>query len=542
MAVETHFSPLIAFAKLELKDDRRNWGNFPIYVKATGGVREMPYVERENLIAAIRNYLLNSTNCPFFFRGDFARVISGEEEGIFSWAGVNLLMNTLIDSHDRGNGAVKPIVDTYGVLDLGGASTQISFFVQSQDILEGLFKLQLGSQRHWNVYTRSFLQFGHVSARKRHFQLLAAGAFPMDCPQSVSSPEVGADSIGVQLPVSSIQRGVPQDLYSNEIEVVDYCLFSGYNETVFRDDSNLHILHDHSVSKCCLVNDSIVMLSHLNGSRVENYNYSRGVSIHGPAKPDSDQFDKCFTSLVPLMEKRLQGLCSFTYSGQCSIGGSYQPSLPTGTARYKFIGTSSYRYVWRFLQLPETVRLSVYRDKARAVCSMNFDEVTEYVKKNSQLQNTTVSNMLPYYCFMASYYLVLLQEGYGFTMEDSLTVKDQIDGHKVGWPLGAMLYEINALPWAYSPPLDRYSVSIPWYVALLVIGCSMALGYVLCSAMKSGSLLTIIQSMWFLRNTENGHIDNVKLESTELLSPKSNFEYNQRDDPNIYSGKSYQSL
>lgn len=52
-----------------------------------------------------------------------------------------------------------------GTLDLGGASTQIAFFVPSLDIQEGLFKLQLGGQKQWNVYTKSFLQFGIVSAR-----------------------------------------------------------------------------------------------------------------------------------------------------------------------------------------------------------------------------------------------------------------------------------------------------------------------------------------------------------------------------------------
>ena len=54
-------------------------------------------------------------------------------------------------------------LDTFGTVDLGGSSAQIAFFVPSQDISEGLFKFQLGGQKHWNVYTKSFLQFGWVS-------------------------------------------------------------------------------------------------------------------------------------------------------------------------------------------------------------------------------------------------------------------------------------------------------------------------------------------------------------------------------------------
>lgn len=54
---------------------------------------------------------------------------------------------------------------------------------------------------------------------------------------------------------------------------------------------------------------------------------------------------------------------------------------------------------------------------------------------------------LPYYCFLSSYILVLLHDGYRFPMNTSLTVLDQVNGHKVGWALGAILYEINELPW-----------------------------------------------------------------------------------------------
>ena len=60
------------------------------------------------------------------------------------------------------------VCNVYYTICIGGSSTQIAFFVPSMDINEGLFKLQIGGQKHWNVYTKSFLQFGIVSARKRH--------------------------------------------------------------------------------------------------------------------------------------------------------------------------------------------------------------------------------------------------------------------------------------------------------------------------------------------------------------------------------------
>lgn len=56
---------------------------------------------------------------------------------------------------------------------------------------------------------------------------------------------------------------------------------------------------------------------------------------------------------------------------------------------------------------------------------------------------------MAHYCFIAAYAYGMLTEGYHFEPNRNLTVVAKIDGLKVGWALGAMLYEINALPWEY---------------------------------------------------------------------------------------------
>ncbi len=38
-------------------------------------------------------------------------------------------------------------------------------------------------------------------------------------------------------------------------------------------------------------------------------------------------------------------------------------------------------------------------------------------------------------------------DGYRFNLNQTLTVLDDINGHSVGWALGAILYEINEMPW-----------------------------------------------------------------------------------------------
>jgi hypothetical protein len=48
-------------------------------------MRQLPTKEREAIINEVRLWMSNKTLCPFYFEKDFARVISGEEEGIYGW-------------------------------------------------------------------------------------------------------------------------------------------------------------------------------------------------------------------------------------------------------------------------------------------------------------------------------------------------------------------------------------------------------------------------------------------------------------------------
>lgn len=180
-----HLHTLVSFAKSHLTDQRDLWATVPIYLRATGGMRNIPLQDRTNLLESIRTFLNNKTNCPFYVQYDSIRVLSGEEEAVFAWVGVNslhdsLLLNSIKDKDNNPfdliphSGSVAPPRTTFGSIDLGATSSQISFYVPSQDISDGLFKLQLGPYAHWNLYANSLLQFGYESARLRHMQELAS--------------------------------------------------------------------------------------------------------------------------------------------------------------------------------------------------------------------------------------------------------------------------------------------------------------------------------------------------------------------------------
>ncbi len=75
--VSAHLAPLIDFAKVTLGGLEENFANYPIYFKATGGMRELELSQREAILHYVRLYLSDKSFCPFYFRNDFARVISG---------------------------------------------------------------------------------------------------------------------------------------------------------------------------------------------------------------------------------------------------------------------------------------------------------------------------------------------------------------------------------------------------------------------------------------------------------------------------------
>lgn len=390
-AVADHLAPLIDFAKQMLSGEEALFGGFPIFLKATGGMRELSLEDREDIMSWVRVHLADKSFNPFFFRNEMARVISGEEEAVFSWTAMNFLLgNLLTESEGIGEAFAN---STIGTLDLGGSSTQIAFFIPSQDISEGLYKLQIGGHKHWNVYAKSFLTFGVVSARRRHLKMLADE--------------------------------------NDRFSVVAPCFHAGYKEVVVNSQG-------------------------------------KSIEVSGPSSPLKDQYSRCYNTLVPLMEKDVNGYCNVVYHGECSIGGVYQPGLPKNST---FVGSSAYKFPWKILQLPRTASFELWTERAMSVCSMSFAEVNAYaVRFNITIADAKMSDMMPYFCFLAVYPLVLIKEGYGFPDHGRLTVVDDVNGNKAGWALGAIMHEINSLPWE----LRQAEVRQPW--GLIFLSAVVGLG------------------------------------------------------------------
>lgn len=115
------------------------------------------------------------------------QVISGELEGIMGWMTVNYLKHGLVSTNRMTDNPTS-----FGFMDMGGASAQISFeptksmAVKHADDLRAV-KLRLldGSIVEYKLFVSSFLGFGANEAYRRYKTALAANNNGID---SVSDP------------------------------------------------------------------------------------------------------------------------------------------------------------------------------------------------------------------------------------------------------------------------------------------------------------------------------------------------------------------
>jgi GDA1/CD39 (nucleoside phosphatase) family len=70
LRITEYLEPLIRFAEDVLREKKGRWKNFPIYLKATGGMRTLPRPYRIRLIAVVRKIMHNKRFNPFFFENE----------------------------------------------------------------------------------------------------------------------------------------------------------------------------------------------------------------------------------------------------------------------------------------------------------------------------------------------------------------------------------------------------------------------------------------------------------------------------------------
>uniref|UniRef100_N1QR44 Ectonucleoside triphosphate diphosphohydrolase 8 n=1 Tax=Aegilops tauschii TaxID=37682 RepID=N1QR44_AEGTA len=107
--------PLLQMAERQIP--RRAHKHTPVFLYATAGVRKLPTADSEWLMDKAWDVLKNSS---FSCSRDRVKIISGMEEAYYGWVALNHHLNMLGTSSSASE-------MTYGSLDLGGSSLQVTF-------------------------------------------------------------------------------------------------------------------------------------------------------------------------------------------------------------------------------------------------------------------------------------------------------------------------------------------------------------------------------------------------------------------------------
>ncbi|ONK65260.1 uncharacterized protein A4U43_C07F35310 [Asparagus officinalis] len=138
---------------------RGNLGETEIRLMATAGLRMVGDGVKERILESCRGVLRGS---GFRFRDDWASVISGSDEGIFAWVAANYALGTL---------GGDPL-ETTGIMELGGASAQVTF-VSSEPLPSEYAHVVKFGENTYSLYSNSFLHFGQNVAYHSVQELLS---------------------------------------------------------------------------------------------------------------------------------------------------------------------------------------------------------------------------------------------------------------------------------------------------------------------------------------------------------------------------------
>ncbi|CAD8122222.1 unnamed protein product [Paramecium sonneborni] len=141
--IANYLQPLIDFAISNVPQEMISYT--PIMLGATAGMRMLPIQQQRDIIKQVQH--LFSKSGFLFLSEQWARVITGEEEGAYMWLSLNYLLNRMQNQ------------DQVTTIDLGGASTQISFKPKG-NIEDGIIDLIIPNLNEYEIFSSSYLLYG----------------------------------------------------------------------------------------------------------------------------------------------------------------------------------------------------------------------------------------------------------------------------------------------------------------------------------------------------------------------------------------------
>mmetsp|Transcript_15143 Transcript_15143/g.38925 ORF Transcript_15143/g.38925 Transcript_15143/m.38925 type:complete len:557 (-) Transcript_15143:1913-3583(-) len=361
-------------------------GKTPFMLRATAGMRLLNFSSPEQSDGILQAVRSGTEGTPFENAGDSdaAAILSGEDEGAFSWTTANYLEGTLTSaleaSHRDGMRAVRA-VGTVGALDLGGASTQITFVPTDGGAVSPQDNAVLNLYGETiEVYTHSYLCYGASQMAVRRLAMLL----------NTSDPD--GDS------------------------VVDPCYAIGYTS----DEFTLGYLEELAANPCV---DGLV-----------TFNIT---AFEGSSRTGGSDTTQCRATITPLFSGDAveEAALPLDANGKFVAAVARQPSLPSGNI-YAF---SAFWYAANFL-FPHTCT-------STSLCNPTWAEYTTMAEELCAQNLSTVIDEHPgtdlqyaiEYCQNSMYISTLLSQ-YGMLPDaNNVYFVNKIDSTSVGWNFGLAL-------------------------------------------------------------------------------------------------------
>lgn len=389
----------------------------PIFLHSTAGMRLLDLKDQRVILDTICDYLTRNSDfylpeCP-----NHVNVIDGDVEGLYGWLAVNYLQGSMDhpEEHQHGKGHT-----TYGLLDMGGASTQVVFQPNSTEIEEhknNLFRINLyelpakkdnsylePAPLEYSVYSDSFLGFGMYQAHTRYLKMLT-DAFAKE-------HNVEPKFLSMPVPDPCVPKGYTYSatLSEGSFDLIGSSDFQGCLKAIFSvisdkdytpkvGNGNCEQLSESSMVSSCLLNDLIPAFDF-------DVNHFVGVSGYWDAINSLYSYEK---------EKRL--------------GLKYD-----------------YKRIYK---------------QTSTLCSLTFADLKliSKTKGKGQLEESDLANL----CFKSSWILNFLHQSLGFPRFgidsepkkpdrfQSLQLVDKVGGLPFSWTLGrAILYANDEYVQAYN--------------------------------------------------------------------------------------------
>ncbi|KAL8452063.1 hypothetical protein Emed_001604 [Eimeria media] len=483
------------------------WGEIPIYLKATAGMRTMGQEKRDSIMRHVRDTFHDPTANPFHFKNDFARVISGEEEGVYGWVAVNSEKNLL--------GA--PPEQTLGALDMGGSSSQITFSPFFTSILEDFNSVHLGNTSI-QLYSHSFLGYGWADALTRINLKLAAAALISSSKTLNPKPSTEAKLISPFRKLmeggraATAQVGRKQRLLSGPIEHPCFPVGHSFSFTlpqVNQEGLRLYVDLDADTLQALLqvagvparVRDKIAAAAKPQGVKARHelqdaegreearrrrrgglqrgggthpVSFSKGRGRRRSLKVEQQEQQQSSSSPVKeeeaLLQPKEQGPKDTATAGaKTEAGAPGGPPKEEGAAGRPDDETFRMQKV----KLPATPRLSAWKEMTERICNME-QEALEVYRRQNDIASYSEKGMRRV-CWKATWCYSLLVDGFGFDSEApqitfSAPRDEKLGGGggapkdpeapgapgATGWALGSMLIDVNLYPWGMTDRLEFF--------------------------------------------------------------------------------------